>query len=42
MGKVLVPFVFAFSPSLLLIVEGFSWSEFFAAASGAMLGIWAL
>ena len=42
MGKVLVPFVFAFSPSLLLVVEGFSWSEFFLAAGGAMLGIWAL
>ncbi|WP_374373486.1 TRAP transporter permease [Dongia sp.] len=42
MGKVLVPFVFAFSPSLLLVTEGFTWSAFFLAAIGAMLGIWAL
>jgi TRAP-type uncharacterized transport system fused permease subunit len=42
MGKVLIPFVFAFSPSLLLVVEGFSWTEFVLATVGAMLGIWAL
>lgn len=42
MGKVLVPFVFVFSPSLLLVVEHFSWSEFFLATAGAMLGIWSL
>ena len=42
MGKVLVPFVFVFSPSLLIVVEGFSWSQFVLAAGGAMLGIWAL
>ena len=42
MGKALVPFVFAFSPSLLLVVEGFSWTEFVLATAGAMLGIWAL
>lgn len=42
MGKVLVPFVFAFSPSLLLVTEGFTWGAFFLAAIGAMLGIWAL
>ncbi len=42
MGKALVPFVFVFSPSLLLVIEGFSWSEFVLAAAGAMLGIWAL
>ncbi len=42
MGKALVPFVFVFSPSLLLVVEGFTWTEFVLAASGAMLGIWAL
>ncbi len=42
MGKALVPFVFAFSPSMLLVVEGFTWSEFFLATAGAMLGIWAL
>jgi TRAP transporter 4TM/12TM fusion protein len=42
MGKVLVPFVFAFSPSLLLVAEGFTWNAFFLAAGGAILGIWAL
>ncbi len=42
MGKALVPFVFVFSPSLLLVVDGFTWSEFFLAAGGAMLGIYAL
>lgn len=42
MGKALVPFVFAFSPSLLLVTEGFTWSEFFLAAGGAMAGIWML
>ncbi len=42
MGKALVPFVFVFSPSLLLVVPGFTWSEFFLATGGAMLGIWML
>ena len=42
MGKALVPFVFAFSPSLLLVVPGFTWSEFALALFGAMAGIWAL
>ena len=42
MGKALVPFVFAFSPSLLLVTDGFTWGEFWLAALGAMLGIWAL
>lgn len=42
MGKVLVPFVFAFSPSLLIVVDGFSWSEFLLALFGAMAGIWML
>ncbi|MFD1910775.1 TRAP transporter permease [Halodurantibacterium flavum] len=42
MGKVLVPFVFVFSPSLLLVVDGFTWTSFALATGGAMLGIWAL
>ncbi|MCT7377049.1 TRAP transporter permease [Chelativorans salis] len=42
MGKALVPFVFVFSPSLLLVVEGFSWTEFLLAGTGAMAGIWML
>lgn len=42
MGKALVPFVFVFSPSLLLVVDGFTWTEFFIGVSGAMAGIWML
>ncbi|MAA98454.1 MAG: C4-dicarboxylate ABC transporter permease [Stappia sp.] len=42
MGKALVPFVFAFSPSMLLVVDNFSWQEFFLATAGAMAGIWML
>ncbi|GGE32787.1 C4-dicarboxylate ABC transporter permease [Agaricicola taiwanensis] len=38
-GKVLVPFVFVFSPSLLIMVEGFSWSGFFLGLFGAVAGI---
>ena len=39
LGKVLVPFVFVFSPSLLIVVQGFSWTEFAVALSGCLLGI---
>ncbi len=42
MGKALVPFVFVFSPSLLLVTEGFTWSAFFLSSLGAMAGIWML
>ncbi|QDY70950.1 TRAP transporter permease [Qingshengfaniella alkalisoli] len=42
MGKALVPFVFAFSPSMLIVTEGFTWTEFTLATGGAMLGIWML
>ena len=42
MGKALVPFVFVFSPSLLLVTEGFTWGDFALAVFGAMAGIWAL
>ncbi|KIT17870.1 TRAP transporter permease [Jannaschia aquimarina] len=42
MGKVLVPFVFVFSPSLLIVVDGFTWGEFWLATLGAMAGIYAL
>jgi TRAP transporter 4TM/12TM fusion protein len=42
MGKALVPFVFAFSPSLLLVTDGFTWSAFILATAGAMAGIWML
>lgn len=42
MGKALVPFVFVFSPSLLLVTEGFTWSSFALAFFGAVLGILSL
>lgn len=42
MGKALVPFVFVFSPSLLIVTQGFTWPLFILAVSGAMLGITAL
>jgi TRAP transporter 4TM/12TM fusion protein len=39
LGKVLVPFVFVFSPSLLLVASGFTWGEFFIAFTGCVVGI---
>jgi TRAP transporter 4TM/12TM fusion protein len=39
LGKVLVPFVFVFSPSLLLVAKGFTWSEFVVTFVGCLLGI---
>jgi TRAP transporter 4TM/12TM fusion protein len=39
LGKVLVPFVFVFSPSLLLVTQGFTWSEFAVTFVGCVLGI---
>ncbi|MEF2074000.1 TRAP transporter permease [Consotaella aegiceratis] len=42
MGKALVPFVFVFAPSLLLVTDGFTWSTFFLAFFGTIVGITAL
>ncbi|USJ27392.1 TRAP transporter permease [Ensifer adhaerens] len=42
MGKALVPFMFVFSPSLLLVTEGFTWSAFVLTFTGATMGIFAL
>lgn len=42
MGKALVPFVFAFQPALLLVTDNFTWTAFFLAFSGTVMGIWAL
>ena len=39
LGKVLVPFVFVFAPSMLIVVNGFTWSEFLIATVGCLLGI---
>lgn len=41
-AKALVPFVFVYSPSLLLVAEGFSWPAFVVTLVGAALGIGAL
>lgn len=38
-AKALVPFVFVYSPALLLVTEGFTWEAFFVTLIGAMLGI---
>ncbi|MCC6868120.1 MAG: TRAP transporter permease [Burkholderiales bacterium] len=39
LGKVLVPFVFVFAPSLLIKVQNFSLQEFVLAFAGCVLGI---
>ncbi|MGB6119311.1 MAG: TRAP transporter permease [Mesorhizobium sp.] len=39
LGKVLVPFVFVFSPSLLLVTRDFSWDNFWIAFIGCVVGI---
>ena len=38
-AKALVPFVFVYSPSLLLVAADFSWSAFAVTLTGAVLGI---
>ena len=38
-AKALVPFVFVYSPALLLVADGFTWWAFTATLAGAMLGI---
>jgi len=38
-AKALVPFVFVYSPSLLLVADGFTWDAFIITLAGAMIGI---
>jgi TRAP transporter 4TM/12TM fusion protein len=38
-SKLLVPFVFVFSPSLLLVLKGFTWEDFVITLSGCMVGL---
>jgi len=38
-AKALVPFVFVYSPALLLVTDSFTWSEFLVTLAGAMAGI---
>ncbi len=42
LAKALVPFVFVFSPSLLLVASGFTWANFALALFGCVTGIVAL
>ena len=39
LAKALVPFVFVFSPSLLLVAKGFTWPDFVVTFVGCMVGI---
>jgi TRAP-type uncharacterized transport system fused permease subunit len=39
LAKALVPFVFVFSPSLLLVAKGFTWADFWITFIGCILGI---
>ena len=38
-AKALVPFVFMYAPSMLLVLDNFTWEEFFIATGGSALGI---
>jgi TRAP transporter 4TM/12TM fusion protein len=38
-AKAMVPFVFVYSPALLLVADGFTWSAFAITLTSAMLGI---
>ena len=39
LAKALVPFVFVYSPSMLLVTKGFTWAEFFETTIGCIVGI---
>ncbi len=39
LAKALVPFVFVFSPSLLLVAKGFTWESFMITFTGCIMGI---
>jgi TRAP transporter 4TM/12TM fusion protein len=39
LAKALVPFVFVFSPSLLLVAKGFNWTDFVITFTGCIVGI---
>jgi TRAP-type uncharacterized transport system fused permease subunit len=38
-AKALVPFVFVYSPAMLLVSKGFTWGEFFETTIGCLVGI---
>ncbi len=39
MAKALVPFVFVYSPAMLLVTKGFTWPVFFETTIGCLIGI---
>jgi TRAP-type uncharacterized transport system fused permease subunit len=39
LGKVLVPFVFVFSPSLLIMAPGFSWTELIVSTTSCLISV---
>jgi len=39
LAKALVPFVFVYSPSMLLVVKGFTWAEFIETTIGCAIGV---
>ncbi|MFM9849578.1 MAG: TRAP transporter permease [Hyphomicrobiaceae bacterium] len=39
LAKALVPFVFVYSPAMLIVTQGFTWSEFFETTTGCLIGI---
>jgi TRAP transporter 4TM/12TM fusion protein len=39
LAKALVPFVFVYSPSMLLVTNGFNWPEFFETTGGCVIGV---
>ena len=39
LGKVLVPFVFVFSPSMLIMAPGFTWTEFIGSTAACLASI---
>ena len=39
MAKALVPFVFVYSPAMLLVTQGFTWAAFVETTSGCVVGI---
>lgn len=42
LGKVLVPFVFVYGPSMLLVTQGFTWTDFALTTFGCVTGIFML
>jgi TRAP transporter 4TM/12TM fusion protein len=39
LAKATVPFVFAYSPAMLIMVDGFTWADFFTTTSTCALGV---